>query len=105
MRAVTTATVAVITGGGSGIGRATCERLAAEGFALAVFDLDASSAVRAAGEAGIGIAVDVSDPQAVDRGVRLVLERFGRIDLLVNNAGISGSEEATVCHTTSVEQW
>jgi NAD(P)-dependent dehydrogenase (short-subunit alcohol dehydrogenase family) len=102
---VTTGAVAVVTGGGSGIGRATCERLAADGFALAVFDLDAGSAIRAAGEAGIGLEVDVSDPGAVDRAVGLVLERFGRIDVLVNNAGITGSGEATVCHTTPVEQW
>ena len=102
---MTTAAVAVITGGGSGIGRATCERLAAEGFALAVFDLEGRGAVEAAGEAGIGVAVDVSDPQAVERAVGLVLERFGRIDVLVNNAGIAGSAEATVCHKTPVEQW
>ena len=100
-----TEAVAIITGGGSGIGRATCERLAAEGFALAVFDMDGTTASEAAGEAGVGIAADVSDPGAVEKAVGLVLERFGRIDVLVNNAGITGSQEATVCHTTPIEQW
>lgn len=97
--------VAVVTGGGSGIGRATCARLAADGFVLAVFDLDESGAVRSAGDPGIGLAVDVSNPEEVERAVAQVVERFGRIDLLVNVAGIAGSQEATVCHLTPVEQW
>jgi NAD(P)-dependent dehydrogenase (short-subunit alcohol dehydrogenase family) len=97
--------VAVVTGGGSGIGRATTLGLAAEGFQLAVLDLDAGAAAHAAGEAGIGIGVDVAEPADVDRAIETVLEAFGQIDVLVNNAGITGSAAATVCHETPVEEW
>jgi NAD(P)-dependent dehydrogenase (short-subunit alcohol dehydrogenase family) len=97
--------VAVVTGGGSGIGRATTVALAAEGFRLAVLDIDAGAAAHAAGEAGIGFGVDVAEPADVDRAIGAVLNAFGQIDVLVNNAGITGSAAATVCHETPVEEW
>lgn len=97
--------VAVVTGGASGIGRATCARLAADGFALGVLDLDGDGAVEAAGAGGVGLSADISDPTRVDGAVTEMTERLGRIDLLVNNAGITGSPEATICHTTPVEEW
>jgi NAD(P)-dependent dehydrogenase (short-subunit alcohol dehydrogenase family) len=97
--------VAVVTGGGSGIGRATTVALAAEGFRLAVLDLDAAAAANAAGEAGIGVGADVAEPADVDRAIESVLDAFGQIDLLVNNAGITGSSAATICHETPVEEW
>jgi NAD(P)-dependent dehydrogenase (short-subunit alcohol dehydrogenase family) len=83
--------VAVVTGGGSGIGRATCARLAADGFALAVLDLDGDAAATAAGPQGLARAVDVADAAAVDAAFAAVTGRFGRVDVLVNNAGIPGS--------------
>ena len=97
--------VAVVTGGGSGIGRATCTRLTADGFTLAVLDLGGDAAKVAAGPDGLGCAADVADAEAVERAFAQVVEAFGRIDVLVNNAGVSGSPDATVCHETTVEEW
>jgi NAD(P)-dependent dehydrogenase (short-subunit alcohol dehydrogenase family) len=97
--------VAVVTGGGSGIGRATCTRLTADGFTLAVLDLDGDAAKVAAGPDGLGRATDVADAASVERAMAAVVEAFGRIDVLVNNAGISGSTDATVCHETTIDEW
>ena len=93
-----TTRVAVVTGGGSGIGRATCTRLTADGFTLAVLDVDGEAAKVAAGPDGLGCAADVADPDAVDAAFAQVVGAFGRIDVLVNNAGVSGTMDATVCH-------
>jgi NAD(P)-dependent dehydrogenase (short-subunit alcohol dehydrogenase family) len=86
---------AIVTGGGSGIGRAISTRLALEGAAVAVFDrdLDAAAAtvatIIAAGGQGMAVAVDVTDRAAIDAGVTEVRERLGAATILVNNAGIS----------------
>ena len=100
-----TTRVAVVTGGGSGIGRATCTRLTADGFTLAVLDVDGDAAKVAAGPDGLGCAADVADREAVDAAFAQVVAAFGRIDVLVNNAGVSGTTDATVCHETTVEEW
>ncbi|MGQ0573577.1 MAG: SDR family NAD(P)-dependent oxidoreductase [Pseudonocardia sp.] len=97
--------VAVLTGGASGIGRASCARLLADGFVLAVADLDPDGAAAAAGPGGLGRGVDVADAAAVDGFVAEVVAAFGRIDVLVNNAGITGSPAASVLHATPVEEW
>ena len=98
------ARVAVVTGGGSGIGRETCRRLRREGFRLGVLDLDGVSASRAAGS-GVGLGVDVSDPAAVSEAFSTVEEALGPVDVLVNNAGITGSAAAARLHETPVEEW
>jgi NAD(P)-dependent dehydrogenase (short-subunit alcohol dehydrogenase family) len=100
-----TTRVAVVTGGGAGIGRATCSRLATEGFALAVLDVNLDAAKAAAGSDGLACATDVADAGDVERSFAEVVGAFGRIDVLVNNAGISGGPEATVCHETPVDEW
>ena len=97
--------MAVVTGGGSGIGRATCERLLAHGFTLAVLDIDGDTAKAAAGSGGLGLAVDVADAEQVERAFATIVASFGRIDVLVNNAGVNGGPAATVCHETPVEDW
>jgi NAD(P)-dependent dehydrogenase (short-subunit alcohol dehydrogenase family) len=97
--------VAVVTGGGSGIGRATCSRLLADGFTLAVLDLDGATAKAAAGSAGLGLAADVSDAEQVEQAFATIVATYRRIDVLVNNAGISGGPAATICHETPIEEW
>jgi NAD(P)-dependent dehydrogenase (short-subunit alcohol dehydrogenase family) len=77
-----------VTGGGSGIGRATCRRLAAEGAAVVVVDLDKDRAEEVAAEVGgVAYAVDVTDAAAVTDAVDDAATRLGGISLLVNNAG------------------
>lgn len=97
--------VAIVTGGASGIGRATAARLGDDGYRLAVLDVDVSGATAAAGDGGLGLQVDVTDPSSVDGAVSEVLDRFGAVDLLVNNAGITGARTATTCHETPIAEW
>jgi NAD(P)-dependent dehydrogenase (short-subunit alcohol dehydrogenase family) len=89
--------VAYVTGGGHGIGRAICLRLAAEGATVAVSDLDIEAARAVAGEIG-GVAMatgcDVTDAAAVDASFAEAVGRFGRLDVLVNTAGGDWDEPA-----------
>jgi NAD(P)-dependent dehydrogenase (short-subunit alcohol dehydrogenase family) len=84
------ARVAVITGAGSGIGRATALELGRAGYRLALCDLDAVALGRTAAEAGAALAevADVSRAADVERMAGACRERLGRVDALVNNAGI-----------------
>lgn len=84
---------AVVTGAGSGIGRAIAHRFAADGARVLVTDLDGEKASAVAAELGGGsaaLAVDVSDTAQVDAMIAAAVERFGQLDILVNNAGRSG---------------
>jgi NAD(P)-dependent dehydrogenase (short-subunit alcohol dehydrogenase family) len=92
--------VAVVTGGASGIGRATTMRLAADAVRVAVLDL-----MPGGRDADLVLTADVTDPASVAGAFKEILDAFGRIDVLVNNAGVSGSAEATVCHETPIEDW
>jgi 3-oxoacyl-[acyl-carrier protein] reductase len=85
----------IITGASRGIGRATAKRLAEEGFDLALNFLktekgikDSSDEVVAAGRKALIVKADVSDMGAVESMMKKVLDEFGRIDVLVNNAGV-----------------
>jgi 2-hydroxycyclohexanecarboxyl-CoA dehydrogenase len=84
---------AFITGGGSGIGRATACRLASDGARVVVADINIEAAqgteqmIRAAGGEALALPVDISDFTAVQSAVRQTQERYGGTDILVNNAG------------------
>ena len=83
--------IALVTGGGSGIGRAISLLFAREGATVVVNDIGLEAAQKTVAEAGSGLAVeaDVADPGAVARMFDEVRSRFGRLDVLVNNAGIA----------------
>ncbi len=81
---------AAVTGGGSGIGRATCRRMAAEGARVAVLDVDAESAESVAREIdGIAFGVDVGDPDALRGAVDAAAGELGGLSIIYNNAGTS----------------
>jgi NAD(P)-dependent dehydrogenase (short-subunit alcohol dehydrogenase family) len=84
--------VALVTGGASGIGAAIADAYVLKGAKLAVVDIDGEAAQEKARELGrgsAGFACDVSDPDAVGSTVSAVLETYGRIDILVNSAGVA----------------
>ena len=83
--------VAMVTGGGQGIGEAICRRFAAAGAKVAVFDRDAASAQRVAHSiGGLPLAGDITCETDVDSALDELKDHFGTVDLLVNNAGITG---------------
>jgi meso-butanediol dehydrogenase / (S,S)-butanediol dehydrogenase / diacetyl reductase len=82
--------VGLVTGGGGGIGRAIARRLARDEMAVAILDRDGDAAQAAAAEiGGLALAADVTSPEQVAGALAATLARFGRIDLLVNNAGVA----------------
>jgi 3-oxoacyl-[acyl-carrier protein] reductase len=87
--------VVIVTGGGHGIGKAYCKGFAEAGARVASVDIDGTAAEKVAAElsgktegGALGVRVDVSDEESTKRMAKLVLDRFGRIDILVNNAAI-----------------
>jgi len=79
---------AVVTGGASGIGLATCRRLVREGARIAIFDVQREAAEAAANElGGFALEVDVADAAAVERAMQGAARELGGLDLLFNNAG------------------
>jgi 3-oxoacyl-[acyl-carrier protein] reductase len=84
--------VAIVTGAARGIGAAIAQRLAAEGASLVLADLDGKVAETAAPLGAAPLVLDVTEPAAGSRLARTALEHFGRVDLLVNNAGTGGSK-------------
>ncbi|MGM1018863.1 MAG: SDR family NAD(P)-dependent oxidoreductase [Actinomycetota bacterium] len=90
--------VAIVTGGASGIGAAIAQRLHADGAEIAVLDRDPSGA----DERFAAFTADVSDRASVDSAVGAVAERFGRIDIVVNNAGIGAQGDVA---TNDDDEW
>jgi NAD(P)-dependent dehydrogenase (short-subunit alcohol dehydrogenase family) len=101
-----TGRVALVTGAAGGIGRATAKRLAAEGANVLVTDIADGQPVvdeiEAAGGRAVFTPLDVTDEQAWDRAVQHALEQFGRLDVLVNNAGVG---DPTVLEETSLADY
>ncbi len=89
--------VAIVTGGGAGIGRGICERFAAEGARVVVAEIDESraleteAAITQAGGAAIAVVADVREPGDIDRIVGAATDSYGGIDVLVNNVGHFGA--------------
>ncbi|WP_433208470.1 SDR family NAD(P)-dependent oxidoreductase [Dactylosporangium sp. CS-047395] len=99
--------VALVTGAAQGIGAAVARRLAFEGAAVAVTDVRPDAATALAEEIGLeqalGLALDVGSRTAIDAAVAATLDRFGRLDLLVNNAG--GCIVTSEPEDTTTEDW
>ncbi|QIS14864.1 3-oxoacyl-ACP reductase [Nocardia arthritidis] len=97
--------VAVVTGGGSGIGLATVRRFAAEGAKVVVADIDATSGGAAAAEVGgLYVKVDVTDEEQVRDMFRTAVDTYGGLDIAFNNAGISPPEDDSIL-TTGIDAW
>ncbi|MBO9378676.1 SDR family oxidoreductase [Sphingomonas histidinilytica] len=97
--------IAIVTGGASGIGRATALTFAREGARVAIADIDADGAARTAaqiGEQAMAIAFDVADEAAWADATRRTVDRFGRLDILANIAGIGFP--GTILDLT-IDQW
>ncbi|HEY6516177.1 MAG TPA: SDR family oxidoreductase [Steroidobacteraceae bacterium] len=98
--------VALITGAAQGIGRCIAQTLGARGYALALNDLrapaDTLSAVRTAGSEAIEVVGDIANERVIEAGVAQIMSRWGRLDVLVNNAGVSCIRRA---EETSTEQF
>ena len=97
--------VAVVTGAAGGIGRETARRFAEEGASLCVADLADEPGQEVASEIdGIYVHADVTDPDDVQRMYRETVERFGGIDVLFNNAGISPPDDDSILDT-DLDAW
>ena len=101
--------VALVTGGGRGLGRVLAEALAGEGMAVAITGRDVASlnagarSLRSLGARALAFPADVTDPEAVDDVVERVVEELGPVDVLVNNAGIT--EHGPLWESDPEEWW
>jgi NAD(P)-dependent dehydrogenase (short-subunit alcohol dehydrogenase family) len=101
--------IALVTGGGSGIGRASALRFAGEGADVVVVDIveerarAVASEIEALGQRGLPIRADVSAVQDVENTIETTLKHFGQLDVMFNNAGIGG--ESSLVMDTPVDEW
>jgi len=88
--------VAFITGGGSGLGAAAAHRLAADGAIVAINDLNLDAAKKVADQlGGLAFAFDVTDSAAFQSAVDTCVAQLGRLDIMINNAGIAPNDAAS----------
>jgi NAD(P)-dependent dehydrogenase (short-subunit alcohol dehydrogenase family) len=97
--------VAIVTGGAKGIGKAIADRLAQDGMRIVIADLQGAEEAASAYDGGVGLTVDVASELDVERMAAEVEERCGRIDVLVNNAGLYASLEMRSFSEIPVEEW
>ncbi|SCL18237.1 NAD(P)-dependent dehydrogenase, short-chain alcohol dehydrogenase family [Micromonospora rhizosphaerae] len=97
--------VAFVIGGASGIGEATARRFAAEGAKVVIADVDPEGAERVAGALpdAYPVVVDTAEAASVEQGIADAMQRYGRIDIIFNNAGIDGQQQPL--HEMDVENW
>lgn len=101
--------IVMVTGAGSGIGAAIARRFAGEGAAVVAADLNQAAASDVAreiernGGSAVSVQQDVGDPASVQKSVEFALDRFGRLDIAINNAGIGGGNAPTADY--SIEDW
>ncbi|MEQ9689511.1 MAG: SDR family NAD(P)-dependent oxidoreductase [Bauldia litoralis] len=102
-----TGRVAFVTGAAGGIGRATAERMAACGAAIVVADINGDGAIEVAGQLpkAIAITVDIRDSDAVEAAVAKTVESFGRLDILINNAGVNTFKDRVDIDAFPAEEW
>ena len=96
--------VAIVTGAGQGIGRAIAQGLTDAGAQVVIADLRPAREV-AQELGGLAVEVDISDPEACERMAAEVVDAYGRIDVLVNNAGIYSSLKPTPLEELAIEEW
>ena len=94
--------VAVVTGAAGGIGSATVRRLLDDGMTVIALDLDGDAAAKLSAHS---YALDVTSAEQVEQVMASILATWPRVDVLVNNAGITGSAAATTVHETPVEEF
>jgi NAD(P)-dependent dehydrogenase (short-subunit alcohol dehydrogenase family) len=103
--------VAIVTGGAHGIGQAIVQALAVNGARVAIVDLDAAAGERTAAEvteaggACLAVTGDVSDAGQMEQAVEQILDQLGRIDILINNAGINTQRDRVPVHQYSLDDW
>jgi len=101
--------VALVTGGGRGLGRAYCEALAAEGASVVAADIidtdETVAAVERAGGQALGVHMDVAQNDSCQAGAAKALERFGRIDVLINNAAVFADLAGGRFDSITEDQW
>lgn len=97
--------VAVVTGGGSGIGLASVRRLAADGASVVIADIDSTTGAAAAAEVdGLFVRTDVTSETEVDALFAAAIERYGAVDISFHNAGIAPPEDDSIL-TTGLDAW
>ena len=94
--------IAIVTGAARGIGLATARLMASQGIGVALVDRDVEELEKVSGDLGLALPYDVSDPDQVEQMVRDTLRHFGRIDTLVNNAGVA---DFGPIEETTFERW
>ena len=103
--------VALITGSGSGNGRAGAQLFAREGAKIAVVDIvreggeETVKSIKDQGGEAIFIHADMTEPQSVEQAIKAAVERFGKLDILYNNAGASSAADGPVVGVSLDEWW
>lgn len=103
--------VAIVTGGASGIGKAISLQLAQEGASVVIADIDVEGAkkvsdeIKTIGRRAMVVKIDVTRSEDVGQKIKAVLDEFGKIDILVNNAGGTAREKGGAFHESTEEVW